>query len=56
MKIFALIFFLLFVVGGILFAREYAKRDDSSAVKAYIDSHGAAPIPSSWRGKIGKGI
>jgi len=29
---------------------------DERQVQEYIDSRGAAPIPRTWQGKIGKGI
>ena len=33
-----------------------AETSDRKAVKKYMDTRGKAPIPPSWRGKIGDGI
>jgi hypothetical protein len=57
MKIFAAIiglFIALGVTGYILVIMQDI--DDQKAIKEYMDSRGAAPIPRSWRGKIGEGI
>jgi hypothetical protein len=32
------------------------RSDDTVAIKAYVESRGAGPVPKSWRHKIGKGI
>ena len=47
-------FFLIW--GTVLVAFKKHSRDDSVAIKKYIKSHGAAPVPASWLEKIGEGI
>ena len=47
----------LFVLwGGVLVTFKKQNRDDSVAIKRYVKSRGSAPIPVSWRDKIGEGI
>ena len=31
-------------------------QSDRREIKAYVESRGKAPVPRSWRGKIGDGI
>ncbi len=47
-------FFLIW--GTVLVAVTKNKRDDSVAIKRYVTSRGAAPIPKTWTRKIGEGI
>jgi len=47
-------FFLIW--GTVLVAFKSRQRDDSSAIRKYVKSRGAAPVPTSWRGKVGDGI
>jgi len=47
-------FFLIW--GTVLVAFKSHQRDDSSAIRKYVKSRGAAPVPTSWRGKVGDGI
>ena len=42
--------------GGFLVAFKKQTRDDSVAIKKYLNSRGSAPVPQSWREKIGQGI
>ena len=53
---FTAVFVLLFLAGAIMLCQMQAETADSRAIKIYLDSHGAAPVPPSWRSKIGKGI
>jgi hypothetical protein len=55
-KIIAGILGALFLFGALLLYVTLNQKDDSRAIKEYVESRGAAPAPSSWRGKIGKGI
>jgi hypothetical protein len=57
MKVFALIITLLIVVSGAWMVYQgTSSRSEDEAIKQFIKSRGAAPIPSTWRGKIGSGI
>ena len=47
-------FFLIW--GTVLVAFKKHERDDSVAIKKYVKSRGAAPVPKSWKEKIGQGI
>lgn len=49
-------FVLLFIVGAFLFLQLQRAQDDAKAERAYLNSRGKAPVPSSWEGKVGKGI
>ncbi|HQH27562.1 MAG TPA: hypothetical protein PLP17_09225 [Oligoflexia bacterium] len=49
-------FVLIFLAGAIMFFQMEAQSADSRAIKAYVESRGRAPIPPSWRNKIGAGI
>lgn len=49
-------FFLLFAAGALMFLQMEAESEDQRAIKAYMDSRGAAPLPRSWRDKVGRGI
>jgi hypothetical protein len=47
-------FFVLYA--GVLVTTKKGKIDDSAAIRRYVKSRGAAPVPVTWRGKIGEGI
>ncbi len=47
-------FFLIW--GTVLIAFKKHERDDSVAIKRYVKSKGGAPVPQSWKEKIGDGI
>lgn len=49
-------FIILFLAGGIMLMQMQQESEDRRAVKAYMDTRGKAPMPKSWRGKIGDGI
>ena len=49
-------FVLLFLVGLIMFLQMEKQTADSREISAYLESHGKAPIPRAWRGKMGDGI
>ncbi len=53
---FGVAFALIFAVGAIMVVQMDQEQDDRRAVKSYLDSKGKAPVPPSWRGKIGNGI
>ena len=47
----------LFVIwGSVLAVAKKNSRDDSVAINRYLKSRGSAPVPSSWKEKIGEGI
>lgn len=56
MKIVAGIFGVLLCLGVVLFFTHKTKHDDSTAIKRYLQTRGAAPVPKSWKEKIGDGI
>jgi hypothetical protein len=45
-----------FLYAGVLVATKKNQIDDSAAIKRYVTSRGAAPVPITWRDKIGDGI
>jgi len=49
-------FLLIIIVGGVMFLQMEAEAEDKRAIKAYIESRGKAPLPKTWRQKIGDGI
>lgn len=49
-------FVILFIAGAVMFMQMQQESVDERAVNAYINSRGKAPVPPSWRGKIGDGI
>ena len=53
---FASCFVILFLAGAIMIMQMQNESDDRSAIKRYMDSRGRAPVPSSWRSEVGKGI
>jgi hypothetical protein len=53
---FGAMFFLLFVAGGLMFMQMEAESEDQRSIRAYMDSRGKAPLPASWRSKVGEGI
>ena len=53
---FGAIFVLLFITGMVMFLQMEAETEDRIAVDNYLKSRGKAPIPASWRSKIGEGI
>lgn len=57
MKYVAIGTFLFFVLWAAFIVTSAKKNvDDSAAIKRYVKSRGAAPIPKTWKGKIGEGI
>ena len=55
-KLLAGIVGVLLLFGALLLYVTVNEKDDSRAIKEYVETRGAAPAPSSWRNKIGKGI
>lgn len=53
---FAGLFLLLFAVGAIMFYQMEKETEDNRAINKYMFTRGAAPLPSTWRNQIGKGI
>ena len=49
-------FVILFLAGAIMFLQMQAKSEDKRQIEAYMNSRGKAPLPSSWRSQVGKGI
>lgn len=49
-------FVILFIAGAVMFMQMQQETVDERAIDAYVSSRGKAPVPSSWRGKIGEGI
>lgn len=49
-------FFILGMVGLISFLHMEKKTSDYKDQRLYIESKGAAEMPSSWRKQIGRGI
>lgn len=49
-------FLLIVIAGAVIFLQMEAEAEDKRAIKAYMDTHGKAPLPSSWREKVGSGI
>ncbi len=49
-------FLLIVLVGGVMFLQMEAEAEDKRAIKNYLESRGKAPIPRSWRERIGDGI
>ncbi len=49
-------FVILFLAGAIMLMQMEQETNDRKSVKAYMDSRGKAPLPSSWRGQLGDGI
>lgn len=39
-----------------MFMQMEAEVADQRQIEAYMDSRGKAPLPRSWRDKVGKGI
>jgi hypothetical protein len=53
---FAGLFLLLFVAGAIMFYQMERETEDQRSINNYMYTRGAAPMPPSWRSKLGKGI
>ena len=53
---FAGIFVLLIAAGAIMFFQMEHETEDKRAINKYLFTNGAAPLPASWRDKVGKGI
>jgi len=57
MKLLGIGLVLFFVIyAGVLVAVTKSNVDDSRAIKRYVSSRGAAPVPKTWRSKLGEGI
>ena len=53
---FAGLFFLLFAAGAIMYLQMEKETEDNRSINRYMFSRGAAPLPSTWKNKVGKGI
>ena len=53
---FCSIFFLIAVVGALMFFQLEAEQENIREVNRYMFSRGGEPLPKSWRNKVGKGI
>ncbi len=49
-------FAILFLAGAIMFLQMEAATEDKRQIDRYMNSRGKAPLPSSWRDKVGDGI
>lgn len=49
-------FVILFLAGAIMLMQMEKETNDQRAIKKYMQSRGKAPLPSSWRDDLGKGI
>ena len=50
------IFFVLIVVGALMFVQLETEQENIREVNKYMFSKGKEPLPKSWRNKVGKGI
>lgn len=49
-------FVILFLAGAIMLMQMEKETEDRREVSAYMSSRGKAPLPKSWRSKLGDGI
>lgn len=49
-------FVILFGAGAIMFISMEREAEDQRQIERFIESRGKAPVPKSWRGRIGDGI
>ncbi|MCB0325796.1 MAG: hypothetical protein KDD69_19575 [Bdellovibrionales bacterium] len=49
-------FLLIVLAGAIMYYQMEAESEDQRAVREYMLSRGKAPLPASWRDKVGEGI
>lgn len=49
-------FVLLTIAGAVMFVSMQKETVDRREIKRFVESRGGAPMPRSWRDKIGEGI
>ncbi len=53
---FGAIFFVLIVVGALMFVQLETEQENIREVNRYMFSKGKEPLPKSWKNQVGKGI